>query len=341
LILAACSSTPKPKPKPKPPTTTTTAMALCPLTGAPAPGNVVPARTALAVKVDNYSAARPQSGLDQTDIVFEEPVEGGITRYVAIFQCQNAASIGPVRSARNIDVGILGQLGNPPESHVGGINPVIADIVAAGIPNLDLGQNAQAETHPAGRYAPYDTYTSTAALYALVPNLTTPPQPLFQYSPKPSSSAVAVTSVHVPFSSQSDVTWNWNPATGTWLRFYNGTQPDNGANGVQNQAANVVVQTVHLTYGPWVENAQGGLEVQAQLYGTSGPVQVYRNGTATVGTWSRSSISSPTVFTDTAGNAISLAPGRTWVELLPDTQTAIATPAPVSATTTTAKGSAG
>jgi Protein of unknown function (DUF3048) N-terminal domain/Protein of unknown function (DUF3048) C-terminal domain len=332
LVLSACSSSKKAAPKK--PTTTTTAMALCPLTGAQAPNNQVPQRTALAVKIDNYQSARPQSGLDFTDMVFEEPVEGGITRYVAVFQCQNASSIGPVRSARNIDVGILGQLGNPPEVHVGGINPVISDIVAAGIPNLDLGNNAaSAATHPAGRYAPYDTYTSTAALYALVPNLTTPPTPIYAYTPDPIAGGLAVTSVHVPFSGQSDVTWNWNPATGTWLRFYNGTQPDNNADGVQNQAANVIVQTVHVTYGPWLENSEGGLEVQAQLYGTSGPAQVYRNGVQLTGTWSRSAINAPTVYKTTSGKTITMAPGRTWIELLPDTQTATATPAPTTTTT--------
>ena len=67
----------------------------------------------MAVKIDNYPAGRPQSGLDKADIIFEEPVEGGITRYAAVFQCQDAPLIGPVRSARNIDIGILGQLGQP------------------------------------------------------------------------------------------------------------------------------------------------------------------------------------------------------------------------------------
>ena len=335
LVLGACSSSQK-KAAPTS-TTTTTAVQNCPLTGQPAPGNVVPPRTAIAVKIDNYQSARPQSGLDNTDIMFEEPVEGGITRFVAVFQCQNSALIGPVRSARNIDVGILGQLGNPPEVHVGGIDPVIADINAAGIPNLDLGNNAaQAATHPSGRYAPYDTYTSTAAIYALVPKMTTPPKPIYTYTATPPKGGVAITSANVDFSGQSNVTWNWNSSTGTWLRFYNGTQPDMLADGVQNQAQNVVVQTVNVTYGPWLENAGGGLEVQAQLFGTSGPAMVFRNGVQLVGTWSRATSSSPTIYKTTAGVVIPMAPGRTWVELLPSsspTPTVVA--APVATTTTT------
>ena len=66
--------------------------AACPLTGAPAPGGAVPARPALAVKIGNYPGDRPSAGLNQADIVFEEPVEGAITRLVAVFQCQGAAA---------------------------------------------------------------------------------------------------------------------------------------------------------------------------------------------------------------------------------------------------------
>ena len=132
LLLGACSSTPA-KAKKKAATTTTAKAPVCALTGAPSPLGAIPQRTAIGAKIDNYQDARPQSGLDKTDVVFEEPVEGGITRYNAIFQCDNADSIGPIRSARQIDIGILGQLGNPPLVHVGGINPVLQNIVAAGM----------------------------------------------------------------------------------------------------------------------------------------------------------------------------------------------------------------
>ncbi|HEX3948198.1 MAG TPA: DUF3048 domain-containing protein, partial [Acidimicrobiales bacterium] len=149
VLLAGCSSgSPAPKPPPKttttstvPATTTSTAPVVdCPLTGSPVPGSGgVPARPALAVKITNYVAGRPQTGLDKADIVFEEPVEGGITRYAAVFQCQDAPLVGPVRSARNIDIGILGELGTPLLVHVGGIDPVLANIAASPLVNVDLG----------------------------------------------------------------------------------------------------------------------------------------------------------------------------------------------------------
>src|SRR5664280_3756903 len=115
------------------PTTTTGApapVATCPLTGAPAPRGTVPARPALAVKIGNYPDDLPSSGLNQADVVFEEPVEGAITRIVAVFQCQGASLVGDLRSARQPDAGILSQLSNPLFVHAGGINPVIALLAA-------------------------------------------------------------------------------------------------------------------------------------------------------------------------------------------------------------------
>jgi Protein of unknown function (DUF3048) C-terminal domain len=98
-------------------------------------------------------------------------------------------------------------------------------------------------------------------------------------------------------------------------------------NGVQNTAANVVVQYVQISYGPWAENEQGGLEVQAAMYpNESGTAVVYRSGYAFPATWHRGALGSPTQFVDAAGNQIPLQPGQTWVELVPSTIMAAATP---------------
>jgi Protein of unknown function (DUF3048) N-terminal domain/Protein of unknown function (DUF3048) C-terminal domain len=331
LILSACSSSPAQDaapPKPKPTTTATKAPApACPLTGVPAPGGSVPLRPAMAVKIDNYPSGRPQSGLNEADIVFEEPVEGGITRYAAVFQCQNVALIGPVRSARNIDIGILGQLGNPLLAHVGGIDPVIANIDASPLVNVDLGASDSLLIHPAGHVAPDADYTSTAIVYGTHPTMNTPPQPLFTYSAAPPGGGTPAASVNIDFSGTSNVTWKWNASTGTFQRYYNGTTPDLLANGVQNQASNVIVQYVAISYGPWAENSEGGLEVQADLYpDASGNAIVFRNGQEIQGTWHRSTLASPTQFVNTAGQTIPMMPGPTWVELVPNTIMAVTTP---------------
>jgi hypothetical protein len=328
LLLAGCSlsSTATTSNGQSPPAQAKASSPICPLTGTPVPGGgAVPLRPALAVKVDNYPDARPQTGLDQADIVFEEPVEGMITRYVAVFQCQEPSLVGPIRSARNIDIGILGQFGKPILAHVGGIQPVISNIEASPITNLDVGDYPSIVQNVAGRVAPYDTYASTAALWGLYPNDKVPPNPVFSYSNTPPKGSPAQ-SISIPFSSESDVVWQYNNQAGFYVRFY-GSSPDELSDGTQNAADNVVVQYVHVTYGPWYENDVGGLEVQANLYNNaSGKAEIFRDGVEVTGTWSRNSLSEPTQFRSSSGAPVTLKPGNTWVELVPSYVSVTTTP---------------
>jgi hypothetical protein len=324
-IALAVTSGKKPKSAPPrhhaPPTAATMIPAVaapaCPLTGQPAPGGQVPQRPALAFKVDNYPAARPQSGLTDADIVFEEPVEGGITRLVAVFQCQSANLVGPIRSARAIDVPILDQLSKPLLVHAGGINPVIGLLNGGDLINDDVFTHGSIVQHPSGRYAPYDTYASTSAAWGLNPNDTTPPAPLFTYAAA-SPTGTPVGSVHIPFSGTNDNTWTWSPVYSAWLLSIGGVPANVEDGGTRISVANIVVQTVHITYGPWLENSEGGLEVQAQLTG-SGPLAVFRNGEEITGSWQRPALTDPTQLVAPDGSTIALAPGKTWVELVPST----------------------
>lgn len=341
-LLAACGASSSSS------TTTTSSptgrFALCPLTGTPAPGGTVPARPALAMKVDNVqygpvtnppTYARPQSGLQDADVVFEEQVEGSITRYAAVFQCRGAPLVGNIRSARQVDIGILSQLDSPLLVHVGGIVPVINNIDRSTLVNVDLGNYPGAQINPPNRVPPYDDFTTTQHIWSLFRTRTTPPPPIFTYSTRPHGGR-PVTQVHLDWSVTSNIYWRWDKASGTWRRSYdNGDggapliQPDLLADGVQNQAQNVVVQVVRITYGPWYENFQGGLEAQAQIAFNSGKAYVFRNGRMIVGTWSHGPLTSRTVFTNTQHQVIPLAPGRTWVEVYPDVKTvAVTFPAP-------------
>ena len=321
-LTVTSGSTPSNASKP-PPTTAvpppTTVPTTCPLTSTPAPGGTVPARPALGVKIGNYPDDRPSAGLNQADVVFEEPVEGGITRLVAVFQCQSPALVGDLRSARQPDVGIMSQLSKPLLVHVGGIDPVIALLQTSNITdeNLQSGAAASAIILQPGRYAPYSTFANPAALWALDPSDTTPPAPIFTYSVAPPAGSVAGSggSAHIPFSSASDVTWTWDPATNNYLRSYS-TGPDTLLDGSQSAADNVVIMTVQTSNGPWYENNVGGLEVQIPNTG-SGPVVVLRNGVAVTGTWTRTSVTQPPTLTATNGTPITLQPGNTWEELVP------------------------
>ncbi|MGH9065002.1 MAG: DUF3048 domain-containing protein [Acidimicrobiales bacterium] len=301
----------------------TTAPARCPLTGTPAPGGVAPNRPAVAVKVDDYPSARPQYGLDAADIVFEEPVEGGITRFVAVFQCHQAARIEPVRSARLVDALLLPQLGRPVFGFAGGIGPSVAAVDGSGARVAGVDQAPGAYRKDPARFAPHELETSTAALLAAAGHPSGPPPPLFTYAARPRPGA-ATPSLHLHFSDYSDVWWRWDAHLSRYRRFY-GDVPALLGDGHQIAAANVVVEQVQLTPSPYVEDATGVHEWDVGVVG-SGPAEVARDGTVVTGRWERPSAAAPTRLVDSAGQAISLAPGPTWVELLP--ATAGASPAP-------------
>jgi hypothetical protein len=158
--------------------------------------------------------------------------------------------------------------------------------------------------------------------------MNTPPQPLFPYTTALPAGGSPVSTVNIDFSGTSNVTWKWNPTTNTFQRYYNGTTPDLLADNVQNQTPNVVVQYVQISYGPWLENSSpDSLEVQADMYpNASGNAVIFRNGVAISGTWHRSTLGSPTQFENAAGQPIPLLPGQTWVEIVPNTKTAVTTP---------------
>lgn len=329
LTLSACFSSGSSKPA-----THTTSTALCPLTGTPAPGGKVPQRPAVVVKVDNYSEgvlpisppyARPQAGLDHADVIFEEQVEGAITRYLAVFQCRAASMVGDVRSARELDIGIASELSHPLLVHVGGIAPVLANIDHSTLTNVDLGYQYQLLIMPPGRYPPYDDFVSTTSVWNLYRSRTTPPTPIFTYSKYPLPGR-RVSQIHLNWSATSDIYWRWDKSTGTWLRYYDNAasepgpaviQPDMLQNGIQNQAQNVVIQIVHISFGPWLENYEGGREVEAPIANSTGRAYVFRNGTMIPGIWVHHSLTSPTIFETAKGKVIDLAPGRTWVEVYP------------------------
>lgn len=299
-------------------------VATCPLTGAPAPNGVVPNHPAVAVKVENSPQGRPQYGLNTTDLVYEEPVEGGITRFIAVWQCQSASRIEPVRSARLVDALILPQLGDPVFGFDGGIDPSVNAVDATSAKIVNAQHISAPFTLDPDRVAPHDLETSTADLLKAAGKPKGAPSPIFTYSTTVPAGAPAAT-IHLDFSGSSDIWWRWDAATGLYLRSY-GTvatdlTPANLGGGGQIQAANVVVEKVVLTRSPYVEDDTGVHENYVKVVG-SGPAEVARNGVVIKGTWSHPTAAASTELLDGAGNQIPLAPGRTWIELLPTTSSA-------------------
>ena len=304
----------------------------CPLTNQPSPQGSVPNRPAFAVKVANATLARPQIGLDAADIVYEEPVEGGITRFIAIYQCRDATRVEPVRSARFVDIDVLAQFGRPIFGHAGGIDPVMSALKSANLIDANYSGTFQGDYHrDSSRPAPDNLYTSTPEIYATAGNAGGPPSPVFRYLPAPAGGAGAPfptstvtgtvapgSSLHVPFSGPDyDVVWQWNTA-GAYLRNY-GSTPARLASGAQISTQNVVVQQVSVVPSQYVEDAGGGRQNLIGTIGT-GPAIVCRLGACVGGTWTRATRADVTRYDDPAGHQIPLAPGTTWVELEPNSQ---------------------
>jgi hypothetical protein len=296
---------------------------LCPLTDVPAPSGVVPHRPALMVKIGNESEARPQSGLNEADIVYDTPAEGFVMRYAAVYQCNNASSIGPTRSVRWVDYKMIARpFYNPILAFAGGIIPnqdgVAADSAwLSGVNLLDVSSSVAWRI--TSRLEPDNLYTSTTSLYRYLSKLKTPPPPQFSYSAKPVSQATPATSLAINFSYGTDVVWKWDAQKGLWMHTYSGTPDIDVLNNQQVSTTNIVVQVVKYTLGPHIESTGGSGDVQSQMLG-SGTGYILRDGTSIKVTWHRTDEIAPTTFTDAAGHKVALAPGRTWVEIVPNVQ---------------------
>jgi hypothetical protein len=290
------------------------------LTDHPAPGGKVPQRPALSIKVENLPAARPQYGLASADVIYEEPVEGGITRFIVIYQCNDTSRIEPVRSARWIDPDLVRQYGDHPLfAYAGAVQPVVAKVDSSPLIDVGLARAPSAYRRDPHRVAPHNLVTSTEALYTYGfahGASRTPPNPVFHFGPLPQEATPAA-SVHIPYEF-STVTWTWHRDLGLYLRSYSDTGPATRGEGGQISAANVVIMHMVAYQSSFVEDVNGEHETLLVLTG-SGPLEVLRNGAAISGTWSRANLGDVTKLLDSKGQTTLLTPGVTWIELVPMT----------------------
>ena len=264
-------------------------------------------RPALAVKIDNVTRAHPQSGVNVADVVYEEIVEGGVTRLVAVFQSTSADMVGPVRSARTSDPPLLAAFDHPLFAYSGANRGTRTELAESTI--TDVGYDALTDEYwrDRSRRPPHNLYTSTDALWAHHSGRTAvPPAPfIHRYPEQPlHPSAESATGVSIDFG-LTEVDYDWN-GTG-WARTHGGN-PHVDDEGVRVAPANVVVQFV--AYG-W-SNADSR-SPEARTTGT-GMAWVFTDGHVVVGEWNRPDESLPATFS-ADGETIRLSPGNTWVAL--------------------------
>jgi hypothetical protein len=267
-----------------------------------------------AVMIENSTFARPQSGLDQAGVVFEAIAEGGITRFVALFQDTSPSYVGPVRSIRPYYLSWLDGF-DAIVAHVGGSPEAIQDLTNWNIRDMNQAYYSSYFTRITSRDAPHNVYTSIAQLNALetVKGDTTSTYTGFlRKAPNPSKSPTATTINFDISYGAYNVQYKYNASNNTYERFEGGA-PHMVINqaGVQTQIAPTVV--VAMIMPNYLES--DGLH---NVYGTvgSGAAYVFQDGTATLGTWKKTANNAQITFTGSNGQPIRLDDGYTWLTAL-------------------------
>ena len=289
-------------------TTTTAPLPPAPLTGVPVDDLAALSRPAISVKIGNNTEARPQSGLDVADIVYEEEVEGRITRFLAVFHSKASSPVGPVRSVRLMDPFIARPLGGV-FVYSGGANVPerITRLNEAGLRHFDegglegVGARIMDSSHGNGR-RPNILFANLERLWEANEG-SAPPPAMFAFLQRGQAfDGEVVTEVVVPVGTGGfRPTWRWDAAEGLWRRFY-GDEPFEAKSGNQVTAANLVIQFVERTG-------------EESLVIGEGEAAILSDGKIVRGRWQHLDPSTPTRYFDAQGAEILLTPGRTWVHL--------------------------
>jgi hypothetical protein len=343
LPLAGCTATSastaeaEPAPEPERPPVN-------PLTGEEVASWDLVTRRPLAVKVENDAQARPQSGIVDADLVYEELVEGGITRFICVYLSREASSIGPTRSARPSDIDITFFL-NPLLICSGGSSSVMSMIQASGMMYIE-----EDDTHfwrERTRRAPHNLYTSTALLrqYLLERGdafdslldsglyFAEPQEEAEEEEPVPAAGAgeevageegtaqgksvmvAKATTINVAYkAAMCAASYQYDASVGKYLHSIQGAPHNDLTTGARVAPRNVIIQYVTVT-NSGLRDVTGAAVPVSQVTG-SGKCLVFTGGEVYHATWQKGSRSVPTTFSDENGNPVPLRPGQTWIHLI-------------------------
>ena len=297
-----------PPAKPTPtPTVHRPTQLLDPFTGEP----VKTLGRVLAVKIDNIVTARPQTGLQSADLVYVIPVEGGLSRFMAVYSSRVPSVIGPVRSARQSDLDILRQFGRPAFAWSGATPHLVPFVERA--PLVDLyALKVGGYYRISSRVAPENLYANPRTLLREAPNASKARDIGFRFGPLPAGGRVTASmTVRYPATA---FTFRWSARAGRWLVWMDGA-PGEAAEGGQLGGKTVIIQYTRIATSRFEE--YGGRPPYAISTG-SGKAVILRNGRAFTVRWSRPNLDSGTTFTLPDGKRMLFAPGQVWIMYAPD-----------------------
>jgi hypothetical protein len=268
-----------------------------------------------AVMVENHPDARPLSGLDKASVVIEAPVEGGITRFLALFDATTTVDeIGPVRSARPYFVDWADGW-KAAYFHVGGSPEALDKIGKMGslFTNVDEMGTGDAFWRDKSRYAPHNTYTKDTFMAEVVERKgsasTTAPL-AWRFQDVASSTAFGdVKTVRVTYGGSYNVTWKFDAERGVYVR-WQGKVQQKGRDGSEILAQNIIVTKTDAQ----VLDSVGRLKLRTT---GSGQAVAYRDGKKFLIRWRRSP-GEPMGFENTDGSDYVLDRGATWIEVTTD-----------------------
>jgi hypothetical protein len=315
LVLGACSGGEEGPPAAAPEgSPTPTPDATCPLTGEDPSKGVDLARPAVAIKVENSPQARPQTGLEEADVVFEEIVEGGITRFLVIFHCHDSMQVGPVRSARFDDPKIA-----KPFTRLlafSGANAIVLrELAEQKMVTVEENTSSGALFRdPPGTIDIHNLFGDTTKLRKLdkAKRVDGAAGGFFEFGPL-SSGAKKARSVSVNFTSSNTIQYRWKK--GAWRRYEAGA-PFTTTGGGQIAVPNVLIQEVRVEHSGKIVDSAGNPSPDIDLL-SGGRAFLFRDGRVIKGTWKSKKKGTVTVFETKKGEPFVFDEGATWVELVP------------------------
>lgn len=309
----------EPEPEPEAPTGPT-----APLTGLITTDTSLDQRRAVAVKIDNGDKrGRPQAGLAAADVVYEELIEGAKTRLLAVYHSEMPSRVGPVRSVRSGDLGLLTDLSAPYLVSSGANVTVLEEMRQADRAGtmIDIGglrtfvpySRDPARLSPFNLYFHYANVVGDDGSFLRGGPLDQPVTPLFDYGSSNPDGITGAAGVTVTYHRNTGnvISHVWDDELGGWVRIQQGTpmvtETDFGL--VEVAPANVVVMSV-----PYDTSAADSESPQVTVHG-AGDALVLTAGVVHEAVWERTPDRVGYRFTNTAGHPLSLSPGSTWLLL--------------------------
>ena len=288
------------------------------INGLPAEDEAVDRRV-VSVKIDNHPKARPQSALQSADAVYEILVEGGITRFIALFHQTDLDWVGPNRSGRPTDGSLIAALEGGP-FQISGAQSWVKSLYNKA--DINFIQDTGVTTYRVkDRSAPHNLFTSTYRIRQWADDKGWPdtnPGNLFAYG-EPTPSTERATKIEVPFSDAPTPTWAWDGSE--YLRFH-GTTPHDWVN-LEEETDQVAFDTLVVMrmdrYTVHDPTGRGSSLPSVHTVG-EGEAFVFYNGVVVEGTWERDSETDKFFLSTSDGVEIVLPPGRVWIALQPDNE---------------------